>query len=57
MPATEHETRPHPFAVAGLSMRDLLASCAAARTISTPPCEPDPDTTPLPVEEHGREAA
>ncbi|GAB7103828.1 hypothetical protein JCM4814A_21420 [Streptomyces phaeofaciens JCM 4814] len=30
-----------PFALAGVSMRDLLASCAAARAVSTPPRVPD----------------
>ncbi|MGW0819722.1 hypothetical protein [Streptomyces sp. NPDC002845] len=44
-----------PYAVAGVSMRDLLASCAAADAISTPPRAPEP-RTPEPVVEH-REAA
>ncbi|MFD7706958.1 hypothetical protein ACFV6E_39170 [Streptomyces sp. NPDC059785] len=30
---------------AGLSMRDLLASCAAAREVSTPPRLPAPPVT------------
>ena len=33
--------KPQSYAVPGVSMRDLLASCAAARTISTPPRLPD----------------
>ncbi|WP_155058616.1 hypothetical protein [Streptomyces blattellae] len=50
MPASEHsaendrhEARPQqPYdAVPGLSMRDLLASCAAANVISTPPRAPE----------------
>ncbi|NEC90870.1 hypothetical protein G3I71_34875 [Streptomyces sp. SID12501] len=33
--------RSKPYAVSGVSMRDLLASCAAARAISTPPRPPE----------------
>ena len=29
---------------ADVSMRDLLASCAAAKLISTPPPDPEPET-------------
>jgi hypothetical protein len=36
--------QPRPYALPGVSMRDLLASCAAAHAISTPPREPDPET-------------
>ncbi|WP_199815660.1 hypothetical protein [Streptomyces griseus] len=36
--------QPRPYALPGVSMRDLLASCAAAHTISTPPRVPDPGT-------------
>jgi hypothetical protein len=55
------ETKPQPSAVAGVSMRDLLASCAAANAVSTPPRAPEPaDTRPsgraLPPVGH-REAA
>ncbi|MFE7724340.1 hypothetical protein ACFU5D_00860 [Streptomyces anthocyanicus] len=32
-----------PPAPAGVSMRDLLASCAAARAVSTPPRAPEPE--------------
>ncbi|MFG1667954.1 hypothetical protein [Streptomyces sp. Y7] len=41
MPASENKVQPRPAAVAGVSMRDLLAAGAAARLISTPPREPD----------------
>ena len=33
-----------PPAPAGVSMRDLLASCAAATAVSTPPRAPEPET-------------
>lgn len=40
-----------PYLVgAAVSMRDLLASCAAAHTISTPPRLPDPGTVGAPAE-------
>ncbi|MYS72967.1 hypothetical protein GTY88_21495 [Streptomyces sp. SID5926] len=32
-----------PPAPAGVSMRDLLASCAAATAVSTPPRAPEPE--------------
>ncbi|MER5751592.1 hypothetical protein [Streptomyces sp. NPDC002088] len=48
MPASEPQVQPMQR---GLSMRELLASCAAADAISTPPREPDEL-----VEDH-REAA
>lgn len=36
-----YEVRPQqPYAVGGVSMSALLASCAAARVISTPPAAP-----------------
>ncbi|MFC4503096.1 MULTISPECIES: hypothetical protein [Streptomyces] len=42
MSATEPQAQPpRPFTLAGASMRDLLASCAAAETVSTPPRLPD----------------
>nr|WP_169808010.1 hypothetical protein [Streptomyces antibioticus] len=53
MSATERDEST-PRAVSAVSMRDLLAACAAAHTISTPPRLPDPET--LPRESH-REAA
>jgi hypothetical protein len=40
------ERKPTPSGAGGVSMRDLLASCAAAKVISTPPSAP-----PVPVEE------
>ncbi|MCD7443837.1 hypothetical protein K4B79_37230 [Streptomyces lincolnensis] len=48
MSATEKAQR-NPV-VAGVSMRDLLASCAAANEISTPPRLPDPQTSQRPAE-------
>ncbi|MEG8277015.1 hypothetical protein [Streptomyces sp. AHA2] len=42
MSATESKGRPLPFAVAGMSMRDLLAAGEAAALISTPPRAPEP---------------
>ncbi|MDQ1016967.1 hypothetical protein [Streptomyces afghaniensis] len=42
MSATESKGRPLPFAVAGVSMRDLLAAGEAAALISTPPRAPEP---------------
>ncbi|MET8074997.1 hypothetical protein [Streptomyces sp. NPDC005303] len=45
MSATENRPQPPPYAiVGGMSMRDLLASCAAAEAVSTPPRLPDPGT-------------
>lgn len=57
MSETEPQARPRPqsSALAGVSMRDLLASCAAARAVSTPPPAPGPATR-RPAPEH-REAA
>ena len=45
MPATEREeTQPRVVSGTGaVSMRDLLASCAAAKAVSTPPPAPAPD--------------
>lgn len=49
MSVTDSEKQ--PFAViAGVSMRDLLASCAAAEAVSTPPRLPDPALAEQPVE-------
>ncbi|MEU6087450.1 hypothetical protein ABZ865_11700 [Streptomyces sp. NPDC047085] len=58
MPAsrpTEQPTRP---VLTGVSMRDLLASCAAADAVSRPPHDPEPGTpgAPEPAEGH-RDAA
>ena len=55
MPATEsNEQQPYDV-VAGVSMSDLLASCAAANVISTPPRVPDPEVSRPPAQH--REAA
>lgn len=52
---------PAPPAPAGVSMRDLLASCAAATAVSTPPRAPEPQTPsacrPVEQQHHHREAA
>ena len=44
-PAARPKARPHPrpYMTAGLSMRDLLASCAAAEAVSRPPRAPEPE--------------
>ncbi|MER5433967.1 hypothetical protein [Streptomyces sp. NPDC002588] len=56
MPTTEPKVQPPgPFALAGVSMRDLLASCAAAEAVSTPPRLPDPAVARKPVD-HPRAA-
>ncbi|GAA2511104.1 hypothetical protein [Streptomyces longisporus] len=57
MPATESNAQPQkPYAVvAGVSMRELLASCAAADAVSTPPRLPDPEVSGPPARH--REAA
>ena len=57
MPATERdETQPRVVSGTGtVSMRDLLASCAAAKAVSTPPRDPAPRTpgrTPVTEERH-----
>jgi hypothetical protein len=51
MPATDSTPRPRPYALPGVSMRDLLASCAAADAVSRPPREPDPETA-VPADAH-----
>ncbi|MEU2586262.1 hypothetical protein ABZ612_25540 [Streptomyces avermitilis] len=48
MPASERDEAP-PRARAGVSMRDLLASCAAARAVSTPPRAPAAVSAPVSV--------
>ncbi|MDN0195164.1 hypothetical protein [Streptomyces sp. S.PNR 29] len=55
MPATESKPQPQPYAVAGVSMSDLLAACAAANVVSTPPRAPEPEETNPPAAH--REAA
>lgn len=54
-PSQQARPRPQSLAPAGVSMRDLLASCAAAKAVSTPPRAPEPEEC-RPVREH-REAA
>ncbi|MGW1889412.1 hypothetical protein ACWCP6_04020 [Streptomyces sp. NPDC002004] len=42
MPASERDTRQHAAPKpSGPSMSDLLASCAAASAVSTPPRDPE----------------
>ncbi|WP_329272454.1 hypothetical protein [Streptomyces sp. NBC_01451] len=41
MSTTEGTGTPKPYAVRGVSMRELLAAGAAARAVSTPPRVPD----------------
>ncbi|MFE3602075.1 hypothetical protein ACFXP3_30705 [Streptomyces sp. NPDC059096] len=50
MPAPERDIRPRPssyptrsLSPSSVPMKDLLASCAAARAVSTPPSAPEPD--------------
>ncbi|MGV9556540.1 hypothetical protein [Streptomyces sp. NPDC003401] len=60
MPATEPQVPRRPSAPAGVSMRDLLASCAAAEVVSRPPREPEPSRPrerPSRAGERHREAA
>jgi len=48
MPATERDETP-PRVESAVSMRELLASCAAANAISTPPRLPDPEVSRPPA--------
>ncbi|MEU3347375.1 hypothetical protein ABZ723_20760 [Streptomyces sp. NPDC006700] len=50
-----HQPGPRPYTVGGVSMHDLLASCAAAEAVSRPPRAPEP-SDPRTAEET-REAA
>ncbi|MFF4538974.1 hypothetical protein [Streptomyces aureus] len=43
VPASQHDVPALPRAVAGVSMRDLLAACAAAEAVSRPPLAPAVD--------------
>ncbi|MGH4034193.1 hypothetical protein ACQB60_35345 [Actinomycetota bacterium Odt1-20B] len=58
MPASEHEAQPQPYGLPGISggpsIRDLLAACAAADAVSTPPRDPEPAFRP---QETGRRDA
>ncbi|MFJ3822820.1 hypothetical protein [Streptomyces nodosus] len=60
MPASERDESPPrpPTGTAGVSMRELLASCAAAKAVSTPPGDPAPrmPRAVRPAEQHGRAA-
>jgi hypothetical protein len=57
MPVPEPTPRPaRPTPAAGVSMRDLLASCAAAEAVSTPPRLPDPETVTRAAARHRRAA-
>ncbi|MEV8032730.1 hypothetical protein ACFYW8_19610 [Streptomyces sp. NPDC002742] len=40
VPASERDVPSAPRAMAGVSMRDLLAACAAAEAVSRPPRAP-----------------
>ncbi|MFF4762694.1 hypothetical protein [Streptomyces sp. NPDC001292] len=51
----QSKPKPRPYTVGGVSMRDLLASCAAADAVSRPPRAPEP-ADPRTAEET-REAA
>ncbi|WP_455361597.1 hypothetical protein [Streptomyces sp. SYSU K21746] len=64
MPASEREAQPRSpqsprTSPSVVSMRDLLASCAAATAVSTPPREPETgrQARPEPKLEQGRAAA
>ncbi|MCQ9182635.1 hypothetical protein KMT30_27045 [Streptomyces sp. IBSBF 2953] len=57
MPDPEPTPRPaRPSPVTGVSMRDLLASCAAAEAVSTPPRLPDAATVKGAPAQHRRAA-
>ncbi|MFJ8858320.1 hypothetical protein ACIRD8_07755 [Streptomyces sp. NPDC102451] len=60
MPVPEREVRPQPSqaetpSVSAVSMKDLLASCAAATAVSTPPRDEHADEDE--AEGLGRDAA
>ncbi|MCQ9132141.1 hypothetical protein [Streptomyces hilarionis] len=58
MPVPEPAPRSaRPSPLTGVSMRDLLASCAAAEAVSTPPRPPDPATVAHPPAAGHRKAA
>ncbi|MER5470498.1 hypothetical protein ABZX90_23750 [Streptomyces sp. NPDC002935] len=54
VPASERDVPAAPRATAGVSMRDLLAACAAAEAVSRPPRAPLSEPR---VTEHPRKAA
>ncbi|MGW0768565.1 hypothetical protein [Streptomyces sp. NPDC002676] len=49
MTAPRPTAQVRPPVLTGVSMRDLLASCAAADAVSRPPREPEPETPRKPV--------
>ncbi|WP_225825025.1 hypothetical protein [Streptomyces naphthomycinicus] len=49
MTAVRPPQQPRPAVPAGVSMRDLLASCAAADAVSRPPRDPEPGKVPEPA--------
>ncbi|MFE1286460.1 hypothetical protein [Streptomyces sp. NPDC058751] len=57
MPTSERDVPAVPRAVAGVSMRDLLAACAAAEAVSRPPVAPLDDPAAEQTPEHSRRAA
>ena len=58
MPASRPTVQPaEPLVATGGSMRDLLASCAAADAISRPPREPEPEQQRTERERGHRRAA
>ncbi|MGW4564016.1 hypothetical protein ACWEN3_16900 [Streptomyces sp. NPDC004561] len=46
MTASRATEQPRPSVLTGVSMRDLLASCAAADAVSRPPRDPEPHEPP-----------
>ncbi|GAA3144011.1 hypothetical protein [Streptomyces echinatus] len=55
MTAGRPQEQPRPAVPAGVSMHDLLASCAAAEAVSRPPRTPEPEACE-PVEDRPRAA-
>ena len=51
MSASERDVPTQPRVVAGVSMRDLLASCAAAAAVSRPPRAPGAEAPDVPTPE------
>ncbi len=57
MSASENKVQQWPRAVAGVSMRDLLAAGVAASVISTPPRRPEAEATLPAAGQRHRDAA